>query len=171
MKTNIILITSLFILLIASRLITEIPNFTPTIALVMFAGYLIKNRYLAILVILLSQIISDLFIGIYGSMVFVYTAYIAIATLMPMIVKSFNIKSMLIASFISPTIFYIISNFGVWITGTMYPMSVAGLVSCYIAGIPFFDESLISTILFTVTIYLALKYIIKKPELVGLVKR
>ena len=90
---------------------------------------------------------------------------------MPMIIKSFNIKSMLIAFFISPTIFYIISNFGVWITGTMYPMSVAGLVSCYIAGIPFFDESLISTILFTVTIYLALKYIIKKPELVGLVKR
>ena len=67
MKSNIVLITSLFVLLIASRLITEIPNFTPTIALVMFTGYLIKNRYLAILVILSSQIISDLYIGIYSS--------------------------------------------------------------------------------------------------------
>ncbi len=92
MKSNIVLITSLFVLLIASRLITEIPNFTPTIALVMFTGYLITNRYLAILVILSSQIISDLYIGIYSSMVFVYGAYVLIATLMPTIIKSFNIK-------------------------------------------------------------------------------
>ncbi|CAI8285182.1 MAG: Uncharacterised protein [Gammaproteobacteria bacterium] len=171
MKSNIVLITSLFVLLIASRLITEIPNFTPTIALVMFTGYLIKNRYLAILVILSSQIISDLYIGIYSSMVFVYGAYVLIAALMPTIIKSFNIKSMLIASFISPTLFYIITNFGVWITGSMYPLSIAGLLSCYVAGIPFFDESLISTVLFTVTIYFALKYTIKKPDAVTLVKK
>lgn len=171
MKSNIVLITSLFVLLIASRLITEIPNFTPTIALVMFTGYLIKNRYLAILVILSSQIISDLYIGIYSSMVFVYGAYVLIAALMPTIIKSFNIKSMLIASFISPTLFYIITNFGVWITGSMYPLSIAGLLSCYVAGIPFFDESLISTVLFTVTIYFGLKYTIKKPDAVTLVKK
>ena len=104
-------------------------------------------------------------------MVFVYGAYVLIATLMPTIIKSFNIKSMLIASFISPTLFYIITNFGVWITGSMYPLSIAGLLSCYVAGIPFFDESLISTVLFTVTIYFALKYTIKKPDAVTLVKK
>ena len=141
----------LFGLLVLSRMITDIPNFTATIALVMFTGYLIQNRLLSILIVLTSQVVSDLYLGIYSSMIFVYAAYISIVLLSPIIMNKINTKSVIFSSIISPSIFFIISNFGVWLTGSMYTFNLSGLITCYVAGIPFFDESLISTILFALT--------------------
>jgi len=119
-------------------MITDIPNFTATIALVMFTGYLIQNRLLSVLVILISQIVSDLYLGIYSSMIFVYAAYISIALLSPIMMKKMNTKSVVLSSVISPSIFFIISNFGVWLMGSMYTFNLSGLTACYIASIPFF---------------------------------
>ena len=156
--------TILFGLLVLSRMITDIPNFTATIALVMFTGYLIQNRLLSILIVLTSQVVSDLYLGIYSSMIFVYAAYISIALLSPIIMKKMNTKSVVLSSVISPSIFFIISNFGVWLTGSMYTFNLSGLITCYVAGIPFFDESLISTILFALTIFSIMKLIRKEPK-------
>ena len=93
MNKNLIIPIIMFSLLVMSRMIADIPNFTATIALVMFTGYLIRNKLLSVLVILLSQIVSDLYIGIYSSMVFVYAAYVGIGLLSPIIMSQFNIKS------------------------------------------------------------------------------
>ena len=154
----------LFGLLVLSRMITDIPNFTATIALVMFTGYLIQNRLLSILIVLTSQVVSDLYLGIYSSMIFVYAAYISIVLLSPIIMNKINTKSVIFSSIISPSIFFIISNFGVWLTGSMYTFNLSGLITCYVAGIPFFDESLISTILFALTIFSIMKLIRKEPK-------
>ena len=164
MKINLIMPTILFGLLVLSRMITDIPNFTATIALVMFTGYLIQNRLLSILIVLTSQVVSDLYLGIYSSMIFVYAAYISIVLLSPIIMNKINTKSVIFSSIISPSIFFIISNFGVWLTGSMYTFNLSGLITCYVAGIPFFDESLISTILFALTIFSIMKLIRKEPK-------
>jgi hypothetical protein len=164
MKINLIMPIILFGLLVLSRMITDIPNFTATIALVMFTGYLIQNRLLSILIVLTSQVVSDLYLGIYSSMIFVYAAYISIVLLSPIIMNKINTKSVIFSSVISPSIFFIISNFGVWLTGSMYTFNLSGLITCYVAGIPFFDESLISTILFALTIFSIMKLIRKEPK-------
>ena len=164
MKINLIMPIILFGLLVLSRMITDIPNFTATIALVMFTGYLIQNRLLSILIVLTSQVVSDLYLGIYSSMIFVYAAYISIVLLSPIIMNKINTKSVIFSSIISPSIFFIISNFGVWLTGSMYTFNLSGLITCYVAGIPFFDESLISTILFALTIFSIMKLIRKEPK-------
>ena len=164
MKVNLIIPIILFVLLVLSRMITEIPNFTATIALVMFTGYLIQNKFLSVLVILVSQVVSDLYLGIYSSMIFVYAAYISIALLSPIIMKKMNTKSVVLSSVISPSIFFIISNFGVWLIGSTYTFNLSGLIACYVAGIPFFDESLTSTVLFALTIFSIMKLIRKEPK-------
>ena len=149
MKNDLMIPIIMMTLLIISRMISDIPNFTATIALIMFTSYLIRDKFLSVLVILVSQIISDLYIGIYSSMFFVYGAYVFIALLSPIIMNKLSFKSVLVSSLVTPTIFYIVSNFGVWVAGSLYPLTMAGLISCYIAGIPFFDESLVSTIIFS----------------------
>ena len=164
MRMNLIIPIIMLSLLILSRMITEIPNFTATIALIIFTGYLIRNKLLSVFIILLSQVISDLYIGIYSSMVFVYGAYIIIGLISPIVMNKLSAKSVLTASLISPSIFYIISNFGVWAIGLTYTMDLQGLISCYVAGIPFFDETLLSTIIFSITIFMLMKLIVKKPE-------
>ena len=171
MKMNLIIPIIMLSLLILSRMITEIPNFTATIALIIFTGYLIRNKLLSVFVILLSQVISDLYIGIYSSMVFVYGAYVVIGLISPIVMNKLSAKSVLAASLISPSIFYIISNFGVWVTGSTYTMDLQGLISCYVAGIPFFDETLLSTIIFSITIFMMMKLVVKKPEELVLLKK
>jgi len=171
MRVNLIIPIILFVLLVLSRMITDIPNFTATIALVMFTGYLIQNRLLSILVILISQIVSDLYLGIYSSMIFVYAAYISIALLSPIMMKKMNTKSIVLSSIVSPSIFFIVSNFGVWLMGSMYTFNLSGLIACYIAGIPFFDESLISTVLFALTIFSIMKFIPKETKEIILIKK
>ena len=104
-------------------------------------------------------------------MFFVYGAYVFIALLSPIIMNKLNFKSVLISSLVTPTIFYIVSNFGVWITGSTYPLSLDGLIMCYVAGIPFFDETLLSTVVFSVTIYVMMKLIVKEPEKLILIKK
>ncbi len=170
MKNDLMIPVIMMTLLVISRMISDIPNFTSTIALIMFTSYLIRDKFLSVLVIIVSQIISDLYIGIYSSMFFVYGAYVFIALLSPIIMNKLNFKSVLISSLVTPTIFYIVSNFGVWITGSTYPLSLDGLIMCYVAGIPFFDETLLSTVVFSVTIYVMMKLIVKVPEKLILIK-
>ena len=171
MRIDLIIPVIMLILLVISRMISDIPNFTATIALIIFTGYLIRDKFLGVFIILLSQIISDLYIGIYSSMFFVYGAYVVIALLTPVIMNKLSFKSILISSLIAPTIFYIISNFGVWIIGHGYPLNLDGLIACYVAAIPFFDETLLSTVIFSITIFIMMKIIIKEPEKLILVKK
>ena len=149
------------ILLIMSRLITDIPNFTPTIALVIFTGYFIKNRYTVLLIILISQGISDFYIGLHDSMLFIYFSFLLIAFISPLVIKKLNLSSVITASLIGPVIFFIISNFGVWYSMNIYSNDMRGLIECYLAGVPFFDETLISTLLFSITIYVINKILLK----------
>jgi len=46
---------------------------------------------------------------------------------------------------LGPASFFVLSNYAVWAAGTMYPRTLAGLGTCYIAGIPFYRNDVIST--------------------------
>lgn len=49
------------------------------------------------------------------------------------------------AAILGPTSFWIVSDYSVWAGSTMYPHTLAGLVSCYVAAIPFYRNDLIAT--------------------------
>ena len=65
--------------------------------------------------------------------------------------------------FFAPTLFFIISNFIVWLTsGGAYPYTISGLLYCYEMGIPFYRHHLVSTMIFTPILFapdLLLKFI------------
>jgi hypothetical protein len=46
---------------------------------------------------------------------------------------------------LGPTSFFVVSNYAVWAGSGMYPHSMAGLVSCFVAAIPFYRNDLLST--------------------------
>jgi uncharacterized protein DUF6580 len=45
----------------------------------------------------------------------------------------------------SATSFFLLSNFVVWVGSGTYPHSASGLAACYVAGLPFYANDLIST--------------------------
>ena len=162
-----ILFATLVVLLIAStRLIPETNNFVPVFAMILFAVVHFQNKYQAVIISLSVLWLSDLYINNWGqyadyynefilfSSPFNYIAYLLIALVSVKIFKNtITIKKVFSSSLLIGVIFFIVSNFGVWLSGGMYPLTLEGLVTCYIAAIPFFRATLASNILFTFILF------------------
>ena len=145
---------SLILILAFARLIPHPPNFTPIIAVAIVSGYFFKNINLSLLTLLVAMLISDLFIGFYENMIFVYISLLLITLVFHKINKKINFKNLFIYGFAGSLIFFLVSNFGVWALGSFgvndlpYEKSLTGLIECYILAIPFFGNTFLSTIIF-----------------------
>ena len=146
----------LIFLMVFSRLIHHPPNFTQIISVAILSSFFFKNINLSILVILISMFISDLLIGFHDYVFFTYIPLVVIAIVFKE--KILEYKNILIYSVIGVIIFYLISNFGVWFLSKNYEENIQGLISCYIAGLPFLKNSLFSTIFYTYLTFSIFKF-------------
>ena len=145
----IIIAAGLILLAALSRLLPHPPNFAPICSLGIFGGAVVANKKYALILplgaLLLSDILFELFTDTRGfydiSQTFVYGAVILI-TFLATRIKKINTVNILLACFWSGAIFYILSNFGVWLNGSLYPKTFAGLMQCYTAAIPFYKNEL-----------------------------
>ena len=138
-----------------TRLFPHYPNFTAIGAIAVFGGAVIKDRKIAFLVPLAALILSDVCLelftpikGFYGmSQLFVYGAFVLITWLAGFIGKR-SVANVAFAAVWSGLIFFIISNFGVWLlSGSFYPKTLGGLMACYWAAIPFYQGYLTGSFL------------------------
>ena len=97
------------------------------------------------------MLISDIIIGYHSVVLFVYISLLFIFLIGRYSSSSKSFYSILLLSLSSVIIFFIISNFGVWLIG--YPKTVYGLVICYVSALPFLTNSLISTFIFSSIFY------------------
>ena len=134
----------IFLALAASRFIPHPPNFTSLIALSFYVPALLGLRYLPILI--LSFIITDLFIGFHGVTLFTWGSVVIIGLFSKYFIKS--ILSRVSGALIGAFVFFLITNFGVWSLGS-YGYTIEGFILCYTLAIPFFAYSLISTFIFS----------------------
>ena len=134
----------IFVALAASRFIPHPPNFTSLIALSFYIPALLGLRYLPILI--LSFIITDLFIGFHGVTLFTWGSVVIIGLFSKYFIKS--ILSRVSGALIGAFVFFLITNFGVWSLGP-YGYTIEGFILCYTLAIPFFAYSLISTFIFS----------------------
>ena len=145
---------SLILILAFARLIPNTPNFTPIIAVAIVSGYFFKNINLSLLTLLIAMLISDLFIGFYENVIFVYASLLLITFVFHKISNKINFKNLFIYGFAGSLIFFAVSNFGVWALGSpgvhdvAYGKSLSGLIECYILAIPFFGNTFLSTLIF-----------------------
>ena len=146
---------SLILLLAFSRLIPHPPNFTPIIAVAIMSGFLFKNINLSFVVLIISMLLADVFVGFYQNMFFVYLSLFLITFIFFNIANKINFKNLFVFGFFGSLIFYLISNFGVWATGVLYEKNLNGLINCYFLAIPFFKNTLFSTIIFSYAAFLA----------------
>tara|TARA_B100000378_G_C17996214_1_gene395587 strand:+ start:210 stop:710 length:501 start_codon:yes stop_codon:yes gene_type:complete len=135
-------------LLILSRLIPHPPNFTPLLAGAVFLPFLLKDKTLIVALPLVCLFISDLIIGFHNVMLWTYGAFFIIGITVINFSK-LNLKSLLGLSLAGPTFFYLITNFGVWLSSSTYAKDVYGLLECYVLALPFYGNSLFSTLLFS----------------------
>ena len=150
----------IFIALAVSRFVPHPPNFTSLIALSFYVPAMLGIRFIPI--VMISFVLTDLIIGLHSTTFFTWGSVLVIGFLSNYFSK--NILKRISGALLGAVLFYIISNFGVWINGS-YGYSFEGLITCYTLAIPFFGYTLISTLIFSTIIeavykskYLIIKY-------------
>ena len=152
MNRNIVIISLIFLAVI-TRLLPHPPNFTPITGIALFAVNRFSDKKLAFSLPLLCMIVTDFFIGFHSIVPFVYLSIIGISC-----VGYFSKKVSNSTILKSSLLFFVISNFGVWLVG--YPNSIAGFLSCYTVALPFFVNTILGDFFF----YYALNFSFSKIE-------
>ena len=137
----------IFFFLTVSRLIPHEPNFTPVLSISILGFLFSTNLWFKVLMVLGSMFFSDLIIGTHNFIIYVYFS------LMLLIIIS-NSKNYIYMMFLGPLIFFIITNFGVWLHSSYYTKNIDGLTQCFYMAIPFFKNTILSTFFYCILILL-----------------
>ncbi len=129
------------------RLLPHPPNFAPIGAMALFGGAYLNKKY-ALIVPLVAMFFSDFFLGFHSTIPFVYGSFLLTGLIGLWLRHHRTIQNIIGASCISSLLFFIITNFGVWLVGNMYPKTISGLLECYIAAIPFFRNTIIGDLFY-----------------------
>ena len=152
----------LVLVLSFSRIIPHPYNFSPMLAVGIFLGFYFRQFFLSSFITVSSMFLGDLYLGFHDTMFFTYTSLI-IAVILGLFISKFNFTEILFAGLASAVCFFIITNFGAWLTLEMYEKNLAGLFQSYVLAIPFFHNTLISTLLYLVVFKLLFNFsVIKK---------
>lgn len=171
MKSNKNLILSLLILVLVSAVYRIIPNrpfgFAPQIAMALFGGaFFVKNKKWAFALPILSMFISDLLYqvlylnqlteiaGFYDGQ---WKNYLLIASLavFGFMISDGKISKVITASLSAPTVYFLVSNTMVWMGNGGYqrPKTFSGFLQCLADGLPFYQNSLLGTIVFSAILF------------------
>jgi hypothetical protein len=135
-----------------SRLLPHPPNFTPLAAIALSSAVYLDKRY-AFVVPIAALLISDAVIGFYDGMAWVYGCFIATGFIGLWLRTHKSPLPVVGAALASSTLFYVVTNFAVWLNGTMYPKTWEGLLACYVAAIPFFQNTVAGDLAFTAALF------------------
>jgi hypothetical protein len=150
-------------------------GFSPVIAIALFAGFVIKQKDMSFIFPLLALFISDVVIDIlYNQGLFSYPGFysgqwknyllLMTATLLGWMLKGKNYTSLLAGAITTPTVFFLLSNFSVWYTmgEVAYSRDFSGLMNSYIAGLPFYKNALLGTLVFLPCILLLYNFLLRR---------
>lgn len=140
------------------RLLPHSPNVAPIAALALFSGAMIPDRK-GFIIPIVALLISDLFLGFHATMPFVYGSFLAIALMGTMLKKDSSLVKTGATSIIGSILFFLVTNFGVWATSSMYERSFSGLMRSYQMGIPFFRNTLLGDLFYTALFFFAYRSI------------
>jgi len=143
---------SLVLFAISARLLPHPPNFAPIAAVAIFGSFVLPRR-LALCLPLAALVISDLAIGLHPLILWTWGSFVLIAYFGSRLARQPKPRLVIAASIGASTLFYTVSNFGVWLQGAMYPMTAAGLIDCYYKALPFFRNTLMGDLAYTAALF------------------
>ena len=130
---------------VLSRLVPHPPNVTAVVGASLLAACGIRNLWVAALVPVAIMALSDIVLGWHSGALFTYAGMLAATFIGRGLIHQLSAVRLGTAAVLSSAVFFVISNFGVWVGG-YYGYSLEGLVACYVAAIPFWGYSLIGDI-------------------------
>lgn len=166
MKKSLLIVTAFIVFAALTRLLPHAYNFTPLGAIALFgAAYFPKKKW-ALIIPLIAIWGSDLllnnitytayyegFTWFTPGFLYIYGSIAMIVILGYYLLKKITFGRVLGGALGASVIFFIVSNFGVWISGSMYPLSIEGLIACYTAAIPFFHYTIAGNVVYSAVLF------------------
>ena len=146
------LVIGLIVLGVVARLVPHPWNATPLMAIALFGGTYLAKRW-AILLPLAIVALSDVLLGWHNTVSFTWGAFTLSGMIAWWIRSRPSATRILVGALAGSGLFFLITNFGVWVMGGLYPRTTAGLWECYVAAIPFFRNSLAGDLLYTAALF------------------
>ena len=137
----------------ASRFVSDIPNFSPMLSIALFSGYMFRNRTIAFLIPLSAHFLSDIYFGFHSDMLAVYFSFSLIIALGYLNQEKYTLTKSIVNSFIGTIIFFLVTNFSVWLTSGFYSQNFAGLINSYTLAIPFYKNTLLSAMIYSTILF------------------
>ncbi len=172
-KYKLLVGASLIGLIIVARLLPHLPNVAPVAAAALVAGAYLGRRW-AIAIVLSGMFLSDIFVGFYHLtvMLSVYLTLAMIAWLAGYLEKYKTPTVVLTYSLGASFVFYLITNFAVWVAADWYPKNAAGLWLAYEMGLPFLRYTFLGDLFYTIIFFCAFELVISFfPQLASQRKR
>jgi len=163
---------SVLLLLIAGGALTRLafqhlPNFAPVAAISLFAGYYFRSMRVAVVAPLAIMLLTDLVIGMYSLplMIAVYAMLVLPVAARSLVRRTFRLDAPnlpaalgsfagLVGSSLAASVaFFLVTNFMCWWDGHGYSPNVAGLVHCYAQALPFFQNTLLGDLFFSLVLF------------------
>ena len=169
-KTNFKFYSALMLITVLafSRIIPHPANFTPILGMAVFAGTVFDRKIFSFLIPLLAMILSDLFLGFHSGIVIIYFAICLNVAIGIYFINKISYFKIFVSLVSGSLVFFIITNFAVWVSSGMYTYSLEGLLTCYTKALPFLQNTIISTILYGVGAFfifeLSNKYLVFRPK-------
>jgi hypothetical protein len=151
--SRVVALLSAILLAAALRLVPHPPNFTPIGAMALFSGAYLGRRAIAFAAPLGALLLSDLVLGFYHGQATVYFSVALIAMLGMLALSRVSVLRIGTAAVASSVLFFVITNFGVWLFTDFYPRTLAGLEACYVAAIPFFQNTVAGDLFYATLLF------------------
>ena len=152
--TRLIALLSAIAAAAALRLVPHPPNFSPIDAMALFSGaYLARKGVLAFAAPLGALFLSDLVLGFYHGMATVYLSVALIVLLGSVALQRVSAVRVVGAALASSVLFFVVTNFGMWLSSGIYPRTLAGLEACYVAAIPFYQNTLAGDLFYAAVLF------------------
>jgi hypothetical protein len=135
------------------RLVPHPPNFTPIGAMALFSGAYLGRKLLAFVAPLGALLLSDLVLGFYHGQATVYFSVALIVMLGMLALQRRSPIRVGAAAVASSVLFFVITNFGMWAFSGFYPRTMAGPEACYVAAIPFFQNTLAGDLFYATLLF------------------
>jgi hypothetical protein len=135
-------ITAMIVVAAVLRVVPHPWNLTPVGAMALFSGAMFRSRRIAFLLPLASLLAGDVFVGFHKLMFIVYASFALSVAIGRWIGDSKSVARIGGAVFVGAAQFFVVTNFAMWAVGGFYPRTVTGLVDCFVAGVPFFWNTL-----------------------------
>jgi len=153
MNTRLLTLSLIIFTIAMFRLLPHPPNVSPVAAMALFGGAYFSDKRVAFLVPFLALLLSDLLLGLHDTMIYVYGGFALTVIIGFWIRQNLSISRVALAAVGASVLFFIVTNFGAWVTSSIYPMTTDGLMQAYVAAIPFFQNSLLGNFVFTALLF------------------